>query len=316
MKAGRRAIERARRRWSNAAIRQFFELSSRVGRIHPAARKKLSQIPQHIDVVYGEAAGHTLYLDVYGGSPAAEPKPAVLYIHGGGFSMFSKSTHWLMALMFARRGYVVFNIDYRLAPKWAYPAAIEDACRAYRWIVDNGHRYGADPSRIVVAGESAGGDLALGVAVSACFERRETFARAVFETEQVPVAVLPACPLLEISSVDRYQAGLANAFERGVLRDVRRSYARFLKSHPKTPTLADPLLIIEGSDESVRPLPPMCSIVGTLDCLKDDVRRLGEALRRRYVPHEMLEYKGGFMHFMHFRCSRPLVNAGVISMPS
>ena len=41
--------------------------------------------------------------------------------HGGGFSMLSKDTHWLMAMMFARRGYVVFNVNYRLAPQWPYP---------------------------------------------------------------------------------------------------------------------------------------------------------------------------------------------------
>ncbi|MEE2789493.1 MAG: alpha/beta hydrolase [Myxococcota bacterium] len=275
-------------------------MSSQLGRFHPTAHKHLKGLPKVLDVPYAQKNGHILRLDVYGASTTKPLRPAILYIHGGGFSMFSKSTHWLMAVMFAQRGYVVFNIDYRLAPSSVYPAAIEDACSAYTWVVEHASRYGADPARIVLAGESAGGNLALGVALSACFRRDESFARPVLDSAHPPVAVLPACPLLEISSVDRYHPGLARPFERGVLRDVCYSYARFLEPHPIKPTLADPLLILESQDEPVRPLPPICSIVGDRDCLKDDVRRLGAALTRRQAPHETHVYPDAFHAFHAF----------------
>ena len=53
----------------------------------------------------------------------------MLYVHGGGFRILSKDTHWIMGLAFARRGFLVFNIGYRLAPKHPFPAAIADAVR-------------------------------------------------------------------------------------------------------------------------------------------------------------------------------------------
>ena len=64
--------------------------------------------------------------------------PVVLYIHGGAFHYLSKDTHWVLALMFARRGYVVFNIDYRLAPVYPYSAAIEDVSIYMQAIVGSG----------------------------------------------------------------------------------------------------------------------------------------------------------------------------------
>ena len=214
------------------------------------------------DITYREVAGVELTLDVYRPRSLSGPLPAVLYIHGGGFSMLSKDTHWLMAMMFARRGYVVFNVNYRLAPQWPYPAAIEDVCSAFTWVTQHAARYGADTDRLVIAGESAGGNLSLAVALATCFRRSESWARAVFETGIVPRAVLPACPLLEVSSVDRYDApGRATGFERGILDNVRYAYARYLQPNPKEPTLADPLLIL--SLMSFHAIPPMCTIAGT-----------------------------------------------------
>ena len=74
----------------------------------------------------------------------------------------------------------------------------------------------------MLAGESAGGNLSLAVALATCFRRSESWAQAVFDTRIVPRAVLPACPLLEVSSVDRYdEDGMATGFERGILKNVR-----------------------------------------------------------------------------------------------
>jgi alpha/beta hydrolase fold len=56
------------------------------------------------------------------------PWPIVFYVHGGAFRILSKDTHWVMALSFARRGFVVFNVSYRLAPKHRFPAPLEDVC--------------------------------------------------------------------------------------------------------------------------------------------------------------------------------------------
>ena len=72
----------------------------------------------------------------------------MFYVHGGAFHLLSKDTHWLMGLVFARFGYLVVNISYRLAPKHPYPAAIADTCDAYRWFAQRVSSLGDDDSEI------------------------------------------------------------------------------------------------------------------------------------------------------------------------
>ena len=67
----------------------------------------------------------------------------VFYVHGGAFHLLSKDTHWLMGLVFARYGYLVVNISYRLAPQHPYPAAVEDTFAAYRWMAERITQLGA-----------------------------------------------------------------------------------------------------------------------------------------------------------------------------
>jgi acetyl esterase/lipase len=100
-----------------------------------------------------------------GGRPAdwvtiegATPDRVVLYLHGGGYVIGSPRTHRELAGRIAREaGARVLVIDYRLAPEHPFPAAVDDAVAAYRWLLAQG----VSPERIVVAGDSAGGGLAL-----------------------------------------------------------------------------------------------------------------------------------------------------------
>jgi acetyl esterase/lipase len=87
--------------------------------------------------------------------------PAVLLIHGGGWT--GKDGRWQMnpiAIQLARRGYVVLNVTYRLAPRWHYPAPIEDLREAVKWMRQHAVENGIDPERIATFGYSAGGYLA------------------------------------------------------------------------------------------------------------------------------------------------------------
>ena len=109
------------------------------------------------DLAYAEESRRREHrLDVYRPKQADGPLPVVMYIHGGGFRILSKDTHWMMGLAFARRGYLVFNVGYRLAPTHPFPAAIEDSCRAFEWVVAHAARFGGDLERLVIAGESSG----------------------------------------------------------------------------------------------------------------------------------------------------------------
>ena len=89
------------------------------------------------------------------------PRPAVLLVHGGGWT--GKDGRWQMnpiAGKLAKRGYVVMNVTYRLAPRWTYPAPVEDLQEAVKWMRANAAEQGIDPDRIATFGYSAGGYLA------------------------------------------------------------------------------------------------------------------------------------------------------------
>jgi acetyl esterase len=235
-------------------------------------------------------------------------------VHGGGFRILSKDTHWIMGLGFARRGYIVFNVSYRLAPKHRFPSAIEDVCRAFCWVMKNAERYGADPTRVVLAGESAGANLAASLAVTLAYERDEPFARAAYATGVVPKAVVPACGVFQVSDIARLKRrkpGMST-FIADRLAEVEAAY---LGPDPATGSrereLADPLLVFERGEKPSRPIPPFFLPVGTRDPLLPDTRRMAEALRKlggvavdAYYPGELHAFHALVMREQARRCWR------------
>lgn len=105
--------------------------------------------------------------------PADGAHPVTMFFHGGGFALGDLETHDVTARRHAAVGRtVVVSVDYRLAPEHPYPAAVEDAWAATCWVAQNAGRLGADASRLAVAGDSAGGNLAAVVAQRARDSRR------------------------------------------------------------------------------------------------------------------------------------------------
>jgi acetyl esterase/lipase len=93
----------------------------------------------------------------------AEPRATVLYLHGGGYSFYPKAYANLIALITLAAQSRTWALDYRLSPEYRFPAQLEDAVGAYRWLLDNG----TDPNELVIGGDSAGGNLALALLLSA-----------------------------------------------------------------------------------------------------------------------------------------------------
>lgn len=118
------------------------------------------------DVPYCTGGGLQLLMDLYLPlHPAATLVPAILWLHGGGWRIGSKEEGPL-TVEFASHGFVVASANYRLSGEAPFPAAIEDAKCAVRYLRANSAKYGIDPNRIGVAGSSAGGHLALLVATA------------------------------------------------------------------------------------------------------------------------------------------------------
>lgn len=296
----RLSAEAIRRQVGSLAIQGLFQGASRVGQLFPNANPERHNIEVIRDIAYqptGDAA-HTL--DIYRPrdyNASGTQLPVVFYIHGGGFRILSKDTHWVMALWFAKQGYIVVNINYRLAPQNPFPAAIEDTCTAYIWTINNVHRFGGNPERIIIAGESAGANLATSLTISTTFERPESYATDVFQTEIVPTAVIPACGMLQVSDVARL--GRRRPLPRWLIDRLEEVGDAYLPSTlPENIDLADPLVFLESSAQPARPLPPFFAPVGTRDPLLDDTRRLHAALQQRDVQSTATYYPGE-VHAFH-----------------
>ena len=103
-----------------------------------------------------------------GAEPGPAGLPVLVYFHGGGFVLCDLDSHDSCCRRLANgAGAVVVSVDYRLAPEFPFPAAVDDAWAAVEWVAAHVGELGADPARLVVAGDSAGGNLAAVVAMRA-----------------------------------------------------------------------------------------------------------------------------------------------------
>ena len=117
-------------------------------------------------IEYANPDNQHLALDLARPDSGAGPFPAVLCIHGGGFRAGNRE-HWDNACRdYAAHGFVAVTITYRLAPKYPFPAAVQDSKAAVRWLRLNAAKYNIDAGKIAVQGDSAGGHLAQFLAVT------------------------------------------------------------------------------------------------------------------------------------------------------
>jgi acetyl esterase len=299
-----KSARRLRARAQTFLIETTFRSVARLGQMHPRANPAAHGLEVIRDLPYRATGLGAHTLDVWrpvGAGHSREPLPVVLYVHGGGFRILSKETHWVMALAYARRGYVVFNVNYRLAPMDPFPAAIEDSCAALRWVADNAERFGGDAGRIILAGESAGANLVTALAVATSYQRPEPYARAVWDHGIRPVACMPACGILQVSDHERFlKRKKLPGIVANRIAEVALGYLHQVKGDAE---LADPLLILER-ERPHRPLPPFFTICGTADPILDDTRRLGAALTRHGVDNEVHLYPGE-PHAFHALAWRP-----------
>ena len=120
------------------------------------------QVVASTDLSYGEDARQTL--DVYH-REHSQRVPVVVFWYGGSWQHGSKDYYQFVGRSLARRGFIAVVPDYRLAPGHPFPAFVEDAASAVRWARDHAEDFGGDPSRLYLAGHSAGGHSALMLAL-------------------------------------------------------------------------------------------------------------------------------------------------------
>lgn len=282
----------------------------RVAKLHPLFRPECQGVVRERDLSYDEELGESGLVDVYRPEAAREghafggpPWPVVFYVHGGGFRFMSKDTHVVMALGFARRGCVVVVPNYRLAPRHPYPAAAADVCRAFVWMTRQASAIGADLSRLVLAGESAGANLATSLAVALSYERPEPFAKEAFATGLTPRALSAACGIFQATDLRRLvrRSPTMPPWIKSRLEQIEDGYFGAHNLHDKD--LADPVCVLERGDVPARPFPPVFLPIGTRDPLLPDTKRMRRALAQRGIAVRAKYYPGeihGF-HALAFR---------------
>ncbi len=196
-------------------------------------------------------------------SPGANQDNALLYLHGGGYYNGSLTTHQGLAASIAGKANVpLLLIDYRLAPEHPFPAAVEDATRAYRWLL---HR-GMTPERISLAGDSAGGGLVVG----AMLELKSS-------GEALPAAGVCLSPWFDLAMTG--ESIRTKASVDPILRPSDMPFVAWCylgSADPETPA-ASPLY------GNLAGLPPILIQVGTDEILLDDSRQFAEKARQMGV---------------------------------
>lgn len=249
-------IERSRARMKNPPPRSLFvPPDMRVEDIHPLPTL-------HFEVADTKAARD------------GKPKTIVYYLHGGGYFFGSTRTHRQINIALAKTaGGPAYSLEYRLAPEHPFPAAIEDAVKGYQWLLVT-----HPAAKIVIAGDSAGGGLALATMLSA---------RAAHLP--LPAAFIGYSPWTDLTASGdsvHTNAGRCAMFTPRGIGEASRLY--LAGADPLNP-LASPLFA------DLAGLPPMLLFASRDEILYHDTTRLAERARAAGVEVELIE-KSGLPH--------------------
>lgn len=203
--------------------------------------------------------------------------PVVLYFHGGGFVTGDLDSHDASARALARRtGAIVVSLDYRLAPEHKFPAAHEDAWAAWQWLLANAGTLDGDPRRLAVAGEDAGGNLAMHVALTARDQRKTQ-----------PVHQLLIHPIAGGDLATQSYGEMLRARPIG-LPAMRWRYRHLVEDQD---TLQDKRIDLVSRDD-FSGLAPATLVLAGLDPLRSEGEALAEALDGAGVPVNCWTYEG------------------------
>ena len=216
---------------------------------------------------------------VYTPAGASGALPVIVYYHGGGFVIANNATYDASPRLLAKQvGAVVVAPEYSKAPEHKFPASHDDALAAYKWVTQNAATLGGDPKKIALAGESAGGNLAVNVAIAA---RDQNLTKPVHELVVYPMA-----------GTNLDTASYKDADSSGVKPLNKPMMEWFYANLTRRPAdLQDPRLDIVGKAD-LHGLAPATVITDQIDPLRSEGRALADKLKQAGVQVDAHDYDG------------------------
>ena len=250
-----------------------------------------ADLPMHevreIDIPGGD--GQPLKLRLYRPG-SAEAAPVMVYFHGGGWCIGTLDTHDNLCRHLARlTGMNLVSVDYRLAPEHVFPAALDDAYAATRWVALHAAELHCDARQLMVAGDSAGGNLAVATCLLAKEEGWKGIARQLL--------FYPVC--------DAHMNAPSHAlYGQMPFLTTEAMAAMWQHYHPAMP--AHPLASIMQYPD-VAGLPAAVLVTAELDILRDEGEAFGQRLQQAGVPVACLRAQGMLHGFASFSTLVPAV---------
>ena len=276
------------------AIRLFFNFWGHLG--NPVVNSRLPDVQDILrDLAYGSDPKQTL--DIFRPHPAGVSKiPVLMYFHGGGWISADKKNYDGICARLSECGLLVVNVNYRLAPRNRFPAQLQDVAQAVAWIRRNAAEYGADNTRIVMAGDSAGAQLASWYA--SALQKPELFARAGISGD-IPEMRLQG--LLLFYGVYDFDTVLDTGFPF-IKIYVESLLGARRENYPENARLASPIEHITGD------LPPVFLCAGESDKLFPQTIAYADALKNSGVRCKTLLFSKDYSAhhgFLFFRWRKP-----------
>jgi acetyl esterase len=220
---------------------------------------------------------------VYRRDAEVETSPVLVFFHGGGWVLGNLNTHdALCRRLCSQAQCVVVSVDYRLAPEHVFPAALDDCYAAVGYVASQGNELRIDPTRLIVAGDSAGGNLAAAVAI-----------KARNESDTKILAQVLIYPVLDRGCDSASYQSLAEGY--GLTRDDMKWFWRQYAGDAESGVYLSP-----SQADSLRGLPPTVVITAQYDVLRDEGEAFAQQLSAAGVNVDHRRYDGAIHGFVHF----------------